>query len=135
MLKDKREIPLFPAQFLMNPSETEKKAIDLSNFLNFYLKSIWVLFIKINFHLLIFKFFHHIKFFTILNYYLNILFHFIILHIYLIKKEFFFSPLSNNLINQKFYQLYHLSYILIFKSFNYKILLCLQLHQPIFNLF
>ena len=25
MLKDKREIPLFPAQFLMNPSETEKK--------------------------------------------------------------------------------------------------------------
>jgi hypothetical protein len=34
VLKDKREIPLFPAQFLLNPSETEKKAIQLSNFLN-----------------------------------------------------------------------------------------------------
>ena len=34
VLKDKREIPLFPAQFLLNPSETEKKAISLSNFLN-----------------------------------------------------------------------------------------------------
>ena len=40
MLKDKREIPLFPAQFLMNPSETEKKAIDLSNFLNVPLESL-----------------------------------------------------------------------------------------------
>jgi hypothetical protein len=24
-LKDRREIPLFPAQFLLNPTETEKK--------------------------------------------------------------------------------------------------------------
>jgi hypothetical protein len=34
VLKDKREIPLFPAQFLLNPTETEKKAIQLANFLN-----------------------------------------------------------------------------------------------------
>ena len=34
VLKDKREIPLFPAQFLLNPNDTEKKAIELSNFLN-----------------------------------------------------------------------------------------------------
>lgn len=34
VLKDKREIPLFPAQFLLSPTETEKKAIKLSNFLN-----------------------------------------------------------------------------------------------------
>jgi hypothetical protein len=34
VLKDKREIPLFPAQFLLNPKETENKAIRLSNFLN-----------------------------------------------------------------------------------------------------
>ena len=40
VLKDKREIPLFPAQFLMNPSETEKKAILLSNFLNVPLESL-----------------------------------------------------------------------------------------------
>jgi len=40
MLKDKREIPLFPAQFLMNPNETEKKAINLSNFLNVPLESL-----------------------------------------------------------------------------------------------
>ena len=40
MLKDKREIPLFPAQFLMNPNETEKKAIELSNFLNIPLESL-----------------------------------------------------------------------------------------------
>ena len=40
MLKDKREIPLFPAQFLMNPNETEKKAIELSNFLNVPLESL-----------------------------------------------------------------------------------------------
>lgn len=40
MLKDKREIPLFPAQFLMNPNETEKKAIALSNFLNVPLESL-----------------------------------------------------------------------------------------------
>jgi hypothetical protein len=40
MLKDKREIPLFPAQFLMSPNETEKKAIRLSNFLNVPLESL-----------------------------------------------------------------------------------------------
>jgi hypothetical protein len=34
VLKDKREIPLFPAQFLLKPLETEKKAIELSKFLN-----------------------------------------------------------------------------------------------------
>jgi hypothetical protein len=34
VLKDRREIPLFPAQFLLNPNDTEKRAIDLSNFLN-----------------------------------------------------------------------------------------------------
>jgi len=39
-LKDKREIPLFPAQFLMNPNETEKKAIRLSNFLNVPLENL-----------------------------------------------------------------------------------------------
>jgi hypothetical protein len=42
VLKDKREIPLFPAQFLLNPMETEKKAIQLSNFLNVYLESLVV---------------------------------------------------------------------------------------------
>ena len=40
MLKDKREIPLFPAQFLMSPNDTEKKAIRLSNFLNVPLESL-----------------------------------------------------------------------------------------------
>jgi hypothetical protein len=40
VLKDKREIPLFPAQFLLNPIETEKKAIQLSNFLNVSLESL-----------------------------------------------------------------------------------------------
>lgn len=40
VLKDKREIPLFPAQTLMNPSETEKKAIQLSNFLNVPLENL-----------------------------------------------------------------------------------------------
>nr|YP_009545245.1 photosystem I assembly protein Ycf4 [Synura uvella]AYO28399.1 photosystem I assembly protein Ycf4 [Synura uvella] len=40
VLKDKREIPLFPAQFLMNPIETEKKAINLSNFLNVPLENL-----------------------------------------------------------------------------------------------
>ena len=40
ILKDKREIPLFPAQFLLNPNETEKKAIQLSTFLNVPLESI-----------------------------------------------------------------------------------------------
>jgi hypothetical protein len=42
VLKDKREIPLFPAQFLLNPSETEKKAIQLSNFLNVPVESLVV---------------------------------------------------------------------------------------------
>lgn len=40
ILKDKREIPLFPAQFLLNPNETEKKAIQLSNFLNVPIENI-----------------------------------------------------------------------------------------------
>ena len=41
-LKDKREIPLFPAQFLLNPNETERKAIELSNFLEVPLESLVV---------------------------------------------------------------------------------------------
>ena len=40
VLKDKREIPLFPAQFLLNPNDTEKRAIDLANFLNVPLESV-----------------------------------------------------------------------------------------------
>jgi hypothetical protein len=40
VLKDKREIPLFPAQFLLNPSQLEKKAIQLSQFLNVPLESL-----------------------------------------------------------------------------------------------
>ena len=40
VLKDKREIPLFPAQILLDPSETEKKAIKLSKFLNVSLENI-----------------------------------------------------------------------------------------------
>lgn len=40
VLKDKREIPLFPAQFLLNPTETEKKAIELSTFLNVTLENL-----------------------------------------------------------------------------------------------
>jgi hypothetical protein len=40
VLKDRREIPLFPPQILLNPSETEKKAINLSNFLNVPLESL-----------------------------------------------------------------------------------------------
>jgi hypothetical protein len=40
VLKDKREIPLFPAQFLLNPLDTEKKAIELSNFLNVPLENL-----------------------------------------------------------------------------------------------
>ena len=40
VLKDKREIPLFPAQFLLNPNETEKKAIELSTFLDVPLESL-----------------------------------------------------------------------------------------------
>jgi Ycf4 len=42
VLKDKREIPLFPAQFLLNPTDTEKKAIQLSNFLDVPLESLVV---------------------------------------------------------------------------------------------
>ena len=42
VLKDKREIPLFPAQFLLNPNETERKAIELSNFLEVPLESLVV---------------------------------------------------------------------------------------------
>jgi hypothetical protein len=42
VLKDKREIPLFPAQFLLNPNETEKKAIELSKFLNIPLESLTI---------------------------------------------------------------------------------------------
>jgi hypothetical protein len=41
-LKDKREIPLFPAQFLLNPTEIEKKAIELSNFLEIPLENLIV---------------------------------------------------------------------------------------------
>lgn len=40
ILKDKREIPLFPAQFLFNPIEMEKKAILLANFLNIPLENV-----------------------------------------------------------------------------------------------
>ena len=40
VLKDRREIPLFPAQFLLNPTEIEKKAIELSNFLDIPLESL-----------------------------------------------------------------------------------------------
>jgi hypothetical protein len=40
VLKDRREIPLFPPQTLLNPSDTEKKAINLSNFLNVPLESL-----------------------------------------------------------------------------------------------
>ena len=40
VLKDRREIPLFPAQFLLNPSEIEKKAIELSKLLNVPLESL-----------------------------------------------------------------------------------------------
>ena len=40
VLTDKRESPLFPAQFLLNPIETEKKAINLSTFLNVPLENL-----------------------------------------------------------------------------------------------
>jgi hypothetical protein len=40
VLKDRREIPLFPAQFLLNPTETEKKAIQLANFLSVPVESL-----------------------------------------------------------------------------------------------
>lgn len=39
VLKDQREIPLFPAQILFSPIEMEAKAIELSNFLQIPLKS------------------------------------------------------------------------------------------------
>jgi hypothetical protein len=42
VLKDKREIPLFPAQFLLKPAEIEKKAIELSKFLDVPLDSLKV---------------------------------------------------------------------------------------------
>jgi hypothetical protein len=40
VLKDKREIPLLPAQFLLNPTLVEKKAIELANFLNVPLENL-----------------------------------------------------------------------------------------------
>jgi len=40
VLKDKREIPLFPAQTLLNPTETEKKAIELSKYLSVPLENL-----------------------------------------------------------------------------------------------
>jgi len=40
VLKDRREIPLFPAQFLLNPAEVEKKAITLSKFLSVPLENL-----------------------------------------------------------------------------------------------
>lgn len=39
VLKDKREIPLFPAQVLLNPTQLEKKAINWARFLNVPLKN------------------------------------------------------------------------------------------------
>jgi hypothetical protein len=42
VLKDNREIPLYPAQFLLNPTETEKKAIQLSTFLSVPLENLIV---------------------------------------------------------------------------------------------
>lgn len=38
-LKDKREIPLFPPQFLLDPTKIEKKAIELAKFLNVPIES------------------------------------------------------------------------------------------------
>ena len=40
VLKDKREIPLFPAQFLLNPKTVEKKAVQWAKFLNVPLENI-----------------------------------------------------------------------------------------------
>jgi hypothetical protein len=42
ILKDRREIPLFPPQFLLNPAELEKKAIELSKFLEVPMESLIV---------------------------------------------------------------------------------------------
>lgn len=38
VLKDKREIPLFPPQFYLKPTDIEKKAIELSRFLNLHIE-------------------------------------------------------------------------------------------------
>jgi hypothetical protein len=40
VLKDKREIPLFPGQFLLNPNILEKKAVQWSKFLNIPLENL-----------------------------------------------------------------------------------------------
>jgi hypothetical protein len=40
VLKDKREIPLFPAQFLLNPIDIEKEAVKLSTFLEVPLENL-----------------------------------------------------------------------------------------------
>jgi hypothetical protein len=40
VLKDKREIPLYPAQILLNPAQLEKKAVHLANFLNVPLENL-----------------------------------------------------------------------------------------------
>ena len=42
VLKDRREIPLFPAQTLLSPGDTEKKAIQLANYLKVPLDSLVV---------------------------------------------------------------------------------------------
>jgi hypothetical protein len=42
VLKDKREIPLLPAQFLLSPDTVEKKAIELSKFLNVPLENLMI---------------------------------------------------------------------------------------------
>jgi len=42
VLKDKREIPLFPAQFLLNPGQLEKKAIELAKYVNVPLENLIV---------------------------------------------------------------------------------------------
>lgn len=40
VLKDRREIPLFPAQFLLNPGQLEKKAIELAKYINVPLENL-----------------------------------------------------------------------------------------------
>ena len=42
ILKDRREIPLFPAQFLLNPGKIEKKAIELSKYINVPLENLFI---------------------------------------------------------------------------------------------
>jgi hypothetical protein len=39
ILKDKREIPLYPAQNFLNPNKLEKKALQISTFLNIPLEN------------------------------------------------------------------------------------------------